>query len=227
MGSQVLKLESAVCSSWLSSPLWAVPWLSLRLMLMPTMAGEGMALATEAMVDTVWDTPDTMVDTVWDTPLVPMDTALWDTEATTSARGRLRLSQRLNPRLTLMPTMAGEAMALDTEAMVDTVWDTPDSMVDMVWDTPLVPMDIALWDTAVTTSARERLRLSLRLMPMPTMAGEAMASATEAMVDTVWDTAPMDILVMLDMEATDTDADTATMVEREVICYKRSRLTDY
>merc|ERR1712241_447709 len=150
---------------------------------------------------------------VWDTPLVPMDTALWDTEATTSARERLRLSLRLNPRLTLMPTMAGEAMALDTEAMVDTVWDTP-----------LIPMDTALWDTEATTSARERL--SLRLMPMPTMAGEAMASATEAMVDTVWDTAPMDILVMLDMEATDTDVDTETMVEREVICYKMSRLTD-
>merc|ERR1712228_513954 len=123
-------------------------------------------------------------------PLVPMDTALWDTEATTSARERLR--QRLNPRLTLMPTMAGEAMALATEAMVDTVWDTPESMVDMVWDTLLVPMDTALWDTAATTSARERLRLSQRLNPrltlMPTMAGEAMALATEAMVDTVWDT---------------------------------------
>merc|ERR1712038_1926688 len=216
MGSQVLKLESAVCSSWLSSPLWAVPSLSLRLMLMPTMAMEAMALATEAMVDMVSDTL-----------LVPMDTALWDTEATTLARERLRLSQRLNPRLTLMPTMAGEAMALATEAMVDTDWDTPESMVDMVWDTPLVPMDTALLDTAATTSARERLRLSLRLMPMPTMAGEAMASATEAMVGTVWDTALMDILVMLDMEATDTDVDTATMVEREVICYKRSRLTDY
>merc|ERR1712228_1054900 len=125
-----------------------------------------------------------MVDMVWDTPLVPMDTALWDTEATTLARERLRLSQRLNPRLTLMPTMAGEVTALAT-----------DSMEDMVWDTPLVPMDTALLDTAATTSARERLRLSLRLMPMPTMAGEAMASATEAMVDTVWDTAPMDILV--------------------------------
>merc|ERR1711997_1043029 len=125
-----------------------------------------------------------MVDMVWDTPLVPMDTALWDTEATTSARERLRLSQRLNPRLTLMPTMA-------MEAMVDTVWDTPDSMEDMVWDTPLVPMDTAPWDTEATTLARERPRLSLRLMPMPTMAGEAMASATEAMVDTVWDTAPM------------------------------------
>merc|ERR1711923_696617 len=121
-----------------------------------------------------------------------MDTALWDTEATTSARGRLRLSQRLNPRLMLMPTMAGEAMALATEATVDTVWDTPDYMVDTVWDTPLVPMDTALWDTEATTSAKGRLRLSQRLnqrlMLMPTTAGEAMASATEAMVDTVWDT---------------------------------------
>merc|ERR1712020_352212 len=140
--------------------------------------------------------------------LVPMDTA-----ATTSARERLRLSQRPNPRLMPMLTMAGEAMALATEAMVDMVWDTPDSMVDTVWDTLLVPMDTALLDTPATTSARERLRLSLRLTPMPTMAGEAMVLDTEAMVDTVWDTAPM-----LDMEATDTDVDTATMVEREVIC---------
>merc|ERR1711992_249496 len=177
-----------------------------------------MALATEAMVDMVWDTPDSMVDMVWDTPLVPMDTALWDTEATTLARERLRLSQRLNPRLTLMPTMAGEAMALATEAMVDMVWDTPDSMVDMVWDTLLVPMDTALWDTEATTLARERLRLSQRLNPrltlMPTMAGEVMALATEAMVDTVWDTpdsmedmvwdtplVPMDT-ALLDTEAT-------------------------
>merc|ERR1711992_447565 len=102
-----------------------------------------------------------MVDMVWDTQLVPMVTALWDTEATTSARERLRL----NPRLTLMPTMAGEAMALATEAMVDTVWDTPESMEDMVWDTPLVPMDTALLDTEATTLARERLRLNPRLMP--------------------------------------------------------------
>merc|ERR1712072_1108814 len=161
-------------------------------MLMPTMAGEAMALATGAMVDTVWDTPDM----VWDT-LAPMD---MDTEATTLARERLRLSQRPNPRLMLMP------------GMVLMVWDTPDSMADTVLDTP------------ATTSARERPRLSQRLMLMPTM---DMGLDTEAMVDTVWDTAPMDILLMLDMEATDMDVDTATGVEREVICYKRSRLTDY
>merc|ERR1739848_82911 len=118
----------------------------------------------------------------------------------------------------LMPIMAGEAMALATGAMVGTVWDTPD-MVDMVWDTLLVPMDTAVLDTAATTSARERPRLSQRLMLMPTT---DMGLDTEAMVDTVWDTAPMDILVMLDMdtEATDMDVDTATGVEREVICYE-------
>merc|ERR1711992_204798 len=171
-------------------------------MLMPTMAGEAMALATGAMVDMVWDTPDM----VWDM-LVPMD---MDTEATTLARERLRLSQRPNPRLMLMP------------GMVHTVLDTPDSMVDTVWDTLPVPMDTAVLDTAATTSARERPRLSQRLMLMPT-------TDMGLDMDTVWDTAPMDILVMLDMdmEATDMDVDTATGVEREVICYERSRLTDY
>merc|ERR1711974_384696 len=106
--------------------------------------------------------------------------------------------------------------------MVHTVLDTPYSMVDTVWDTLPVPMNTAVLDTAATTSARERPRLSQRLMLMPTT---DMGLDT----DTVWDTAPMDILVMLDMdmEATDMDVDTATGVEREVICYKRSRLTDY
>merc|ERR1739848_970675 len=161
-------------------------------MLMPIMAGEAMALATGAMVDTVWDTPD-MVDMVWDTLLVPMDTAVLDTAATTLARERLRLSQRPNPRLMLMPGMVHTVW--DTlDSMVDMVWDTPDSMVDTVWDTLLVPMD-----TAATTSARERPRLSQRLMLMPTT---DMGLDTEAMVDMVWDTAPG--------------------VEREVICYKRS-----
>merc|ERR1711994_756007 len=132
------------------------------------------------MVDTVWDIPDM----VWDT-LVPMD---MDTEATTLARERLRLSQRPNPRLMLMP------------GMVLTVWDTPDSMVDTVWDTLLVPMDTAVLDTAATTLARERPRLSQRLMLMPTT---GMGLDT----DTVWDTAPMDILVMLDMDMEATDMD--------------------
>merc|ERR1712083_1053666 len=113
----------------------------------------------------------------------------------------------------LMPGMV--LTVWDTpDSMVDMVWDTPDSMVDTVWDTLLVPMDTAVLDTAATTLARERPRLSQRLMLMPT---------TDMGLDTdmVLDTAPMD------MEATDMDADTATGVEREVICYKRSRLTDY
>merc|ERR1711974_571016 len=150
---------------------------------------------------------------VWDT-LVPMD---MDTEATTLARERLRLSQRPNLRLMLMPGMVHTV--LDTpDSMGDTVWDTPDSMVDTVWDTLPVPMDTAVLDTAATTSARERPRLRQRLMPTTDMGLDT---------DTVWDPAPMDILVMLDMdmEATDMDVDTATGVEREVICYKRSRLT--
>merc|ERR1719384_2608006 len=101
--------------------------------------------------------------------LVPMDTVVLDTAATTLARERLRLSQRPNPRLMLMP------------GMVHTVWDTPDSMVDTVWDTLLVPMDTAILDTAATTSARERPRLSQRLMLMPTT---DMGLDTEAMWDT-------------------------------------------
>merc|ERR550519_3137034 len=140
------------------------------------------------------DTPDM----VWDT-LVPMD---MDTGATTLARERLRLSQRPNPRLMLMPGMV--LTVWDTpDSMVDMVWDTPDSMVDTVWDTLPVPMDTAVLDTAATTLARERPRLSQRLMLMPT---------TDMGSDT---------------EATDMDVDTATGVEREVICYERSRLTDY
>merc|ERR1712223_1325026 len=107
-----------------------------------------------------------MVDMVWDTLLVPMDTAVLDTAATTLARERLRLSQRLsqrpNPRLMLMPGMVHTVW--DTpDSMVDMVWDTPDSMVDTVWDTLLVPMDTAILDTAATTSVRERPRLSQRL----------------------------------------------------------------
>merc|ERR1712203_730852 len=106
---------------------------------------------------------------VWDTLPVPMDTAVLDTAATTLARERLRLSQRPNPRLMLMPGMVHTVwdtldsmvdMVWDTpDSMVDTVWDTPDSMVDTVWDTLLVPMDTAVLDTAATTLARERPRL--------------------------------------------------------------------
>merc|ERR1711997_191722 len=186
-------------------------------------------MGVDTVLDTVrWDIPDS-AHMVPSDMLVPLDTAVLDTAATTLARERLRLSQRLNPRLMLRPTMVMAAMALATEAMVDMVWDIPDSAL-MVPSDMLVPLDTAAWDTAVldtaaTTLARERLRLSqrLRLRPMPTT---DMGLDTEAMVDTVWDTAPTDILdtldILVDMEATDTDMDTATEVEREVICYKRS-----
>merc|ERR1712149_103352 len=75
-----------------------------------------------------------MVDTMdWDTE----DTATVFTEATTTARGRLRLP----PRLRLTPTFC----------MVDTMdWDTEDT--DTV-------------STTATTTARGRLRLPLRLTP--------------------------------------------------------------
>merc|ERR1719309_1268291 len=123
------------------------------------------------MVDTVWDILDSAHMVPSDT-LVPLDTAVLDTAATTLARERPRLSQRLIPRLMPMPTMVMVAMASATEAMVDTVWDTLAS-VHMVPSETLVPLDTAVWDTAVldtaaTTLARERPRLSQRLMLMPT-----------------------------------------------------------
>jgi len=101
---------------------------------MPTMVMGAMALATEAMVDTVWDMGDMVL---WDIPdsapmvpmdmLVPMDTAVLDTGPTTLERGLLMLSQRLRPNPRLMPMPGMVPMVLDTtEAMVDTVW---------VWDT--------------------------------------------------------------------------------------------
>merc|ERR1719187_2216320 len=145
----------------------------------------------------VWDILDSAHMVPSDT-LAPLDTTVLDTAATSLARERPRLSQRLNPRLMPMPTMAGEAMASATEAMVDTVWDTLASGLMVPLDTPLVPLDTAVWDTMATTLARERPRprLSQRLMLMPTT---DMGLDTEAMVDTVWDTAPTDILVTLDI----------------------------
>merc|ERR1719309_794660 len=118
------------------------------------------------MVDTVWDILDSAHMVPSDT-LVPLDTAVLDTAATTLARERPRLSQRLIPRLMPMPTMVMVAMASATEAMVDTVWDTLAS-AHMVPSDTLVPLDTAVWDTAVldtaaTTLARERPRLSQRL----------------------------------------------------------------
>merc|ERR1719187_1706366 len=134
--------------------------------------------------------------------------AMEDTGPTSLARGLLilnpRLLLRLNPKLMLMPMPGMVAMDLDTEVMVDMVWDT-------------VPMDLgmeAMEDTGPTTLARGLLILNLRLMPMRGMA--AMDMDTEVMVDMVWDTVHMDLDMLVDMEDMDTDVDIASMVERQV-----------
>ena len=114
-----------------------------------------------------------------------------------------------------MPMPGMEAMDSDTEAMVDMVWDTAHMGLDME-----VMEDME--DTGPTTLARgppmlnprPLLRLNPRLMPgMVDMV--AMGLDTEVMEDMVLDTDPMD----LDMEfmVLDTDVDTASMVEREII----------
>merc|ERR1712179_84546 len=72
-----------------------------------------------------------------DTPMLPT--------ASTTARGRLRLSLRLMPMLTTMAVLA----------MLDTVWDTTAML-----DTPMLTLD--------TSMARGRPRLSPRLMAMDT-----------------------------------------------------------
>merc|ERR1719187_1356032 len=148
--------------------------------------------------------------------------AMEDTGPTSLARGLLilnpRLLLRLNPKLMLMPMPGMVAMDLDTEVMVDMVWDT-------------VPMDLgmeameAMEDTGPTTLARGLLILNLRLMPMRGMA--AMDMDTEVMVDMVWDTVHMDLDMLVDMVAMDMDVDIASMVERHVTCSKSSRLTDF
>merc|ERR1719219_1620390 len=82
-----------------------------------------------------------------------------DTGPTTLARGLLML--RLNPRLRPMPGMVDMvAMDLDTEAMVDMVWDTVPMDLDM-----LVDME-AMADTGPTTLARGLPNLNPRPMPM-------------------------------------------------------------
>merc|ERR1712112_804094 len=122
----------------------------------------------------------------------------------------------------------GEAMDSDTEAMVDTVLDIAHMGLDME------AME-AMEDTGPTTLAkgllilnpRLLLRLNQRQMLMPGMvdtdwdteAMEAMVWDTVPMVDMgamvgmVWDTVHMDLDMLVDMEAMDTDVDIASMVE--------------
>merc|ERR1719187_2392454 len=139
-----------------------------------------------------------------------------DTGPTTLARGLLML----NPRLRPMPGMVDMvAMDLDTEAMEDMVWDTVPMVLDM-----LVDME-AMADTGTTTLARGLPNLNPRPMPMRGMV--AMDLDTEVMVDMVWDTVHMDLDMLVDMEAMDTDVDMASMVERHVTCSKSTRQTDF
>merc|ERR1711890_110117 len=118
--------------------------------------------------------------------------ATTDTDTATTARGLLRLSPRLRPRLWLIPTTA-TATVLDTP---DTAMDT--TATDMASDTT----DVA---TMVATTARGLLMLSPRprLMLIPTTA--------MAMVDTtvVWATTAVDTMAM-DTGSMDTVMATAT-----------------
>merc|ERR1719402_466316 len=150
--------------------------------------------------------------------------AMEGTGPTTLARGllmlNLRLLLRLNPRLRPMHGMVDMvAMDLDTEATVDMVWDTVPMELDM-----LVDMEV-MEDTGPTTLARGLPNLNPRPMPMRGMV--AMDLDTEVMVDMVWDTVHMDLDMLVDMEAMDTDVDIASMVERHVTCSKSTRQTDF
>merc|ERR1719309_1646866 len=82
-------------------------------------------------------------------------------------------------------------------------------MVDMLVDTEVME------DTGPTTLARGLPNLNPRPMPM------------RGMVDMVWDTVHMDLDMLVDMEAMDTDVDIASMVEGHVTCSKSTRQTDF
>merc|ERR550519_884895 len=161
--------------------------LSLLLLPIPTTM-EAMVLATEAMEAMVLDTEAMVLATGAMEAMVLVMEAMEDTVAT-MASVRLRLSPQLMLSLLLLPiptTM--EAMVLDTEAMELATGATEAMVLDME----------AMEDT-VDTMASVRLRPSLRLMLIPTMAPtmEAMDWAMEAMgamdsatawATLVWDT---------------------------------------
>ena len=99
----------------------------------------------------------------------------------------------------------------------------------MVWDTAHMGLDMedmedmeVMEDTGPTTLARGLLILNPRLMPM-----RGMVAMDMVMVGMVWDTVHMDLDMLVDMEAMDTDVDIASMVERQITCSKSSRLTDF
>merc|ERR1712112_198509 len=130
---------------------------------------------------------------VMDTAMV-MDSATTDTDTATTARGLLRLSPRLRPRLWLIPTTA-------TATVSDTAMDTTATDMDMAM--ALDTTDVA---TMVATMARGLLMLSPRLRPrlwlIPTT---AMATVSDTL-DTAMDTTATDMALAMDT------TDVATMV---------------
>merc|ERR1712112_747009 len=112
---------------------------------------------------------------VMDTAMV-MDSATTDTDTATTARGLLRLSPRLRPRLWLIPTTA---MAM----VSDTAMDTTATDMDMAM--ALDTTDVA---TMVVTTARGLLMLSPRLRPrlwlIPTTATATVSDTPDTAMDT-------------------------------------------
>merc|ERR1712112_499658 len=96
---------------------------------------------------------------VMDTAMV-MDSATTDTDTATTARGLLRLSPRLRPRLWLIPTTATATVsdtAMDTTATdMDTAMalDTPDTAMDTTATDVALAMDTTDVATMVATTAR-------------------------------------------------------------------------
>merc|ERR1719347_341272 len=114
-----------------------------------------------------------------------MDSATTDTATATTARGLLRLSPRLRPRLWLIPTTA-TATVSDTP---DTAMDT--TATDMASDTT----DVA---TMVATTARGLLMLSPRLRPRLWLIPTTATATVLDTPDTAMDTTATDMALALD-----------------------------
>ena len=156
-----------------------------------------MVLDTEAMVDMVWDTVPmvmVMVDMLMDMG------AMEDTGPTTLVRGLLILNLRLNLRLRLMPIPGMVVMDLDTEVMVDMVWDTVH--MDILEDMEAMDMD---------PTTLERGLLILMLMPIMVMVWDTLVDI-EVMGMVSMDMV-LDIALMVLAMVMDTDVDIASTVE--------------
>merc|ERR1712112_548408 len=130
---------------------------------------------------------------VMDTAMV-MDSATTDTDTATTARGLLRLSPRLRPRLWLIPTTA-------TATVSDTAMDTTATDMDMAM--ALDTTDVA---TMVATMARGLLMLSPRLRPRLWLIPITATATVLDTPDTAMDTTATDMALAMDT------TDVATMV---------------